>query len=182
MLPSFSELHFFSNSWESRVVLDSWSGFRFQPDAYVRGGLDALSNGSSGLYIDVPTNRTSPSVEQISAYEYLREHEEAIHKLVLQHIFEDYPNAQEAYYGEEELALYMPNIERPEQLKTLIGLSNVLVLNTIKQNIGYIVFNFRSGWDPEHGFSVTLHKDRIVSKIGGPGEADFHARRDARGD
>lgn len=182
MLPPLSKINLHSNG----VIFDSWAGFRLRPSAYTHRGLDAVnavSDGSTDLYIEPNRSGVSNTLspEQIAAYNYLHEHEEAIQEMVLQHIFEAYPELQEVYYDDdEERAEHMPNLERPGQLSTLIGLADVIILNLAKDGIAYMGFHFHSTWDPEHGFSVTLHKERIVSEVGGPGEIELYAERDAQ--
>ena len=74
----------------------------------------------------------------------------------------------------------MPEIERIEQLRSLIGLSNVYVHAVSKDGMAYIGYEFGCTWDDEHGLGVMTHRNRIVEA--GYADASFDewtAKRDA---
>jgi hypothetical protein len=104
-----------------------------------------------------------PSAEQGNALRYLLEHEAAIRDALVAAIFEEYPVSRErllrqAFVDESE----MPALERPEELKSHIGLSTVHVLPVVKHDAAYIGFEFGCTWDDEHGLGIMTHQDRIV--------------------
>jgi len=104
-----------------------------------------------------------PSAAQVNAYRYLLEHEEAIRDALVAAIFEEYPKIRRNRLGDgfvEESE--MPVLERPEQLKSYIGLSTIHVLQVVKNDAAYIGFEFGCTWDEEHGLGAMMHQDRIL--------------------
>jgi hypothetical protein len=103
------------------------------------------------------------SAEQVNAFRYLLEHEDATRDALLRAIFEEYPvirkNLLQGGVADES---EMPDIERAEQLKSHIGLSTIHVLRVARGDAAYIGFEFGCTWDEEHGLGVMMHQGRIV--------------------
>ena len=133
-----------------------------------------------------------PSVEQGNAYQHLLDLQEEIRDSVLQAIFDAYPAMRATYpYGQALAAEEMPPLDRPEQLRALIGLSIVHVLNVAKDGAAYVGFEFGCTWEDEHGLGVMTHLGRLVEipLLGGEkvGHADVSfeewiAEEDAKSD
>jgi hypothetical protein len=90
------------------------------------------------------------------------EHETEIAEAVLRAIFQHYPKLREKYvdfYGEG----YMPKIKKSHELKNLIGLGTVHVLNVAREGKAYVGFEFGCEWDVEHGLGVMTHGKRVVA-------------------
>ncbi|GGA14165.1 hypothetical protein GCM10008018_68880 [Paenibacillus marchantiophytorum] len=60
----------------------------------------------------------------------------------------------------------MPDLTGVNDLKPLISLARVHILDVIKDGIGYFGFQFDCSWDEEHGFGVMLFKNEVVA-LGG---------------
>ncbi len=58
---------------------------------------------------------------------------------------------------------------RLANLRSMIGLSNVHVLNVTHDGAACIGFEFGCIWDPEHGAGVMTHLERAIAK----GSADY---------
>ena len=43
-----------------------------------------------------------------------------------------------------------------------IGPGSVTICEEAKEGIAYILWHFNCRWDPEHGFEVITHKDRVI--------------------
>jgi hypothetical protein len=94
----------------------------------------------------------------------LLDHAEEVRDAVLRAIFEAYPALRQRYpYGEALAAEEMPPIERPDQLRALLGLSVVHVLNAAKDGAAYVGFEFGCTWEEEHGLGVLTHRGRPVA-------------------
>jgi hypothetical protein len=155
--------------WTARIVLPSWSGFQARLGAYGAKSSRKKSDGTARLVVASPDNdaKLPPTSEQADAYRYLLAHEEAIRDAVLGEIFAEYDDVRESYgYDEEEAEELMPAIERPEQLRSLIGLSTVHVLRVHYDGLAYVGFEFGCTWDEEHGLGVMTHRERVVT-VGG---------------
>ncbi len=187
-LPPFPGLEWDEFSWMGKIVLPSWAGFQVREDASESVGLDSDSDVRPWLYVH-PKNhqaKTPPLPEQAEAFRFLLEHEEAVARSVLQAIFVKYLEwrglaLDDDFRDDEEEDDLMPEIERPEQLRSLIGLSNVHVLNVAKDGVAYTGFEFGCTWDEEHGLGVMTHRGRII-EVGGADTSflEWIAERDAR--
>lgn len=176
-LPPLPTLEFDGYSWGAKIKLDTWKGYRASPECGNESAMAKTSDGSAFLDITPPDDQDAPpSEEQIAAYKYLAENEKAVHQSLMQAVLDDYPYTREAYGYDEETC--MPDIEQVEQFRFLIGLGGVAILRAVKDGVAYIRFDFRAAWDPEHGFSVLMHKSRAV-RMGHPSDGEFGAEEDA---
>ena len=182
--PPFPALDWKGHYWLGKIVLQSWKGFQARQGPYGSRSSKKSSSGSVSLIVPPPDGKEKgpPTPEQAEAYQYLLAHEQAISTAVRSSIYEVYPDWREEYgLDEEEAAELMPDIEGPDQLKTLIGLANVHILPVAKDGVGYVGFELGCTWDDEHGLGVMMHKDRVV-KLGGADSAflEWIAEADAR--
>jgi hypothetical protein len=46
--------------------------------------------------------------------------------------------------------------------KNYIGPASISIEEDIKDKVAYIKWHFQCLWDPEHGFEVITHKDRVI--------------------
>ena len=88
---------------------------------------------------------------------------------VLDKVFELYPLWREEYGFDQddeecvqEFLQFMPEIEDKEQLRKLMGLSYVHILDVAKEGVAYIGFQFGCTWENEHGLGIMTHKNRVV--------------------
>ncbi len=146
--------------------------------------MQKVSDGIVPLELAIPANQaSSPSSEQINAYQYLVSNEDLLFNNIIQAILKEYPERRRAYdyglegYQDEDEA--MPYIDNSEQFKMLIGLASVYLLGTTKREFSYILFNFNAAWDPEHGFNATIYKDQVIM-IGDTGAGEYYARADSK--
>jgi hypothetical protein len=183
-LPPFPPLEWDQFFWAGDVVLRSWAGFQSRRGAYGSVSSRDESDGSARLTItpekdDAPT---PPLPEQVRAFQFLLGNEHSLSISVLAAIFSEYPTLRNSYdYDEEEAVELMPEIERAEQLRSLIGLSNIHVLSVAKDGVAYLGFEFGCTWDNEHGLGVMTHRDRVV-EVGGADTSflAWIAERDAK--
>lgn len=126
--------------------------------------------------------RSPPTHEQIAAYSFLKSNDESIAEAILNRIFDEYPVMRERYtdFLGDSLAEDMPEIQRPDDLKSLVGLSSVHFHRTSKAGLAYVGFALGCTWDIEHGLGVMMHKNRII-EFGGADTSilEWIADRDA---
>jgi hypothetical protein len=154
--------------WDGQIVLPAWAGFQSRLGDYGAESSTTVSDGSARLNIVTRGNeKIAPSPEQAAAYQYLVKQQEVVRDSIFQAIFAKYSEWQEDFgYDEEEIEKYMPNIEQPDQLKSLMGLSTVRIFHTSKNGLAYVGFEFGCTWDDEHGLGAMTHGNRVV-ELGG---------------
>jgi hypothetical protein len=59
-------------------------------------------------------------------------------------------------------------VSDPTDLRSLVGLSSVHVLNVVRDGVACIGFEFGCVWDEEHGAGVMTHLGRVIAT----GQAD----------
>ncbi len=164
-LPPFPPLQWDEFFWTGRVALPSWRGFQSRSGAYASQSSAKASEGTVRLSVRPPGGVTEapPSPEQTGAIRYLMEHEEAVRDSVVAAILEAYPGMRENVLGGGTVeADAMPEIETAEQLKPLIGLSTVHVLDVVNDGAAYVGFELGCTWDDEHGLGLMTHRGRII--------------------
>lgn len=135
-------------TWETKIVLDDWSSFFDYPvEVDVRLGGDEE--------VEMVQDK------HLQTFEYLKDNQKQILKNILEKIFSEYKNLQEIYnYDEEDKC--MPDIDSTAELKDLIDLLRVYILNVEKNNLCYIGFEFACKWDDEHGLGFMTHGTKVV--------------------
>jgi hypothetical protein len=155
------------SDWAARVVLPEWAGFQTRLGPYDAVSSPEPSDGTTRL--QVVGSGTAPTEGQASAYRHLREHGEVIRDAILAAVFEQYPQFRDAYldsYDEAEedfpaIAAAVPPLDHSGQLRTLIGLGWVFVLDIEAAGAAYVGFEFGCEWDG-HGLGVLTHLGRVI--------------------
>jgi hypothetical protein len=179
--PPFPRLVWEDPFWIGRATLASWQAFQpaYESDATLRRRQKAA--GPARLTVVLPDQLTDegvravPSPEQAAAYGYLVGHESAVHAAVLRAVLRAYPEIRESIEfwpddeAEEEAIRnkLAPQVRRPAELASLIGLREVHVLPAVRSRVAYLGFEFDCTWDGEHGLGVLTHKGRVVEVGGG---------------
>jgi hypothetical protein len=126
-------------------------------------------------------SKEPPSSEQASAFQYLLDHEKETQTAVVQAIFQAYPElADSADYNEDADEKLPLVLEAVDQLRGMIGISDVHVLNVAKDGLAYVGFGFGCVWESEHGLGVMTHRGRVVNV--GDAYASFQIPRGAEQD
>jgi hypothetical protein len=166
-VPPFPPLDWDDYFWKGEVVLPSWAGFQARRGLYASVSSPATSDGRVGLTVAPQSEdvdrRTRLLPEQVRAFQLLLDSERSVGDAVLRAIFLEYPALRDAYgLDDDVMAEVMPEIERPEQLRMLIGLATVHLLSQAREGIAFIGFEFGCTWEEEHGLGVMTHKDRVL--------------------
>lgn len=166
--PPFPLLTWDDYSWSGEINLPSWAGFQSRRGNYGSVNSSDSSDGSAGLMVNTQDDtRIPPTPEQKAAFQYLLDHETQVADKILQAIFLKYPEQRIAYLDAfDEYDRVLPEIQQPDELRSLIGLSNVHILVESLSGNAYVGFEFGCAWDEEHGLGVMAHLDRVVD-IGG---------------
>lgn len=103
-----------------------------------------------------------PHKYQENALNYFMENTELVLNALCNGIIEYYPKMLQEYNLED-----IPEFKNLS-LKTIFDVKNTISINVIniigqsKDDIGYLGISGNCPWDPDHGFGVVMHKDRVV--------------------
>ncbi len=192
-LPPLPDLTWGVCSWNGEIKLDFWAGGLTRVDAY-RG--NPASTGLVELRIFPPDEMASPTMGQVSAFQYLLANQDVINENLLQAVFRIYPEERDSFredYGykddmdaeekesfEEDYGEDVPVLKKPEEFKQIIRLHTVHIIEAEKAGIAYFGFEFNCNWEEEHGLGVLMHKDRVVNV--GPAEVSFSSSEEEDAD
>jgi hypothetical protein len=151
--------------WMGEIILPSWSGFQARRGGYGAVSSRKPSDGTARLSISPLDKeaRTHPTAEQVAAFNHLMENEEAVGAAVMRALVDYYPGHA---YDEDDGEL--PEVSEPSDLRPLIGLSTVHVLDLFRDGAACIGFEFGCVWDEEHGAGVMTHLGQVIAT----GQAD----------
>lgn len=184
-IPPFPPLQWDGYFWTGEIKLSSWAGFRGRR-AGRRSILSAPpADGTVQVNVITEDNREDllPLAEQVAAFRYLLDNEQAVTTAILEALFEAYPEAKEgymdAYEGDDDVD-ELPDLSSPGELRQVVGLSAVHVLPVVRDGLAYVGFELRCAWDEEHGAGVMTHRGRVV-KVGPAADSFLEriAERDA---
>lgn len=150
---------------EGPIVISCWSGFQSRQDADAFLPEIEPSDGHASINIGGDMVSEDPQVldYHLNAYNYLMEHQVRIQENILHALLAGYGNLKELYgFTDEEAATLLPAINDVNDLKKLIGLSGVYLLNVSKDNVGYVGYEFGCTWDDERGLGIMTHMDRVI--------------------
>jgi len=151
------------------VTLSAWSGFQSRQGSYASVDQATPSDGNIKLAVggDMLVDDPVVTQEHVNAYNFLVTDQEKIRDSILNSLLAKYPDLQELYdYDPETAADIMPDVDKLSQFKSLIGLSNIHLMNVSKDGVAYVGYEFGCTWDDEHGLGVMTYKDRVI-EIGG---------------
>jgi len=146
-----------NKSWH--LTLDAWKGFQSRQGAYSSIDKKDKSDGKilvtiEGVHIDYVTVVSEPQIKSIT---YQVNNSTQIREAILVALMNDYPNIKETYEDD------MPDIAETEQYKNHIGLSQLHIMESEKDGISYVGYEFGCDWDDEHGLGIMMHKDKVIA-------------------
>ena len=163
--PSFPPLTWDHYFWVAEVTLPSWVGFLVCRGGDGAGDATSAPDGTARLSLSPVSSddRTPPTPEQATAFQYLLSHESAVAAAVARALVDYCPD--HAYDGDDDV---LWDVQRPDDLRPLVRLIGVHVLNVFRNGAACIGFEFDCAWDAEHGAGVMTHLSRVVAT----GQAD----------
>lgn len=179
-LPPLPPLKWNGYFWTGIFRLESWSNFQDRSGWYnSEASPGKKSDGTVKLYIAAPgPDLTEPCKEQIETFNYLLANQKVIQQQLLNAIFEKYPEERNLFregYGydeemseeekeefEEEYGQDAPELSSPDELKRVMGLSIVHILNCAKDGLAYVGYEFGCTWEDEHGCGAITHEKRVI--------------------
>jgi hypothetical protein len=151
------------------IELPCWTGYFLveEPNHVIRTRV--VTNGHIDLWVDGEIRADdsfSIEQEQTNAYFFLVQHQEAIKRSILDELKNKLPDMlsnEYASWDHEEGGFPKVSDLTPEFVfRNYIGPSSISITEDAKDEAAYIKWHFNCLWDPEHGFEVITHKDRII--------------------
>jgi hypothetical protein len=152
------------DSYEGQITLPAWIGFQSRQGFYGSKDSSGTSNGLVKVHINgrqVDYVKTTTQ-EQINALIFLHDNADKIRDGILNALFNELSVIKEIYEG------LVPEINSISDFKNVLGLSIIHVMDSDKDGIAYLGYEFGCDWDDEHGLGVMMHKERVI----GIGQAD----------
>lgn len=154
---------------QGTIQLPCWDGYYLQEETYYKKQAKVITGGQITLRVDgviTPDEKFKCDPEQVNTYWYLVEQQDHVKQAILQALVNDFPRLLKEdyeYYDIEEggfppLSDIIPGFD----FKNYIGPSTINVGEDFKDDAAYVTWQFKCRWDPEHGFEIVTHKDRII--------------------
>ncbi|XRE44881.1 hypothetical protein ACIVBQ_003085 [Tenacibaculum discolor] len=138
------------------------------------------SDGYVGIYVQ-EYDFDEPQGFQKNAINYFYENQEKVLNSICNGIIEHYPKLMEIYSVEEYDDEYgFPELKSIEDVKRIIGIGNIHILDDQKDDYSYLGFECGCPWDEEHGLGIIIHKERVIDV--GSADISFSGSKDLRKD
>ena len=151
------------------IELPCWTGYYLYDDSYKLKKDKVVTNGRIELWVDGeirPDGTKHIPPEQANSYFYLTEHQESIKHSILDSLKKEFPRllAEEYPYSDLEEGGFpaLTDLTPDFDFKDYIGPESISIGEDVKGGIAYIQWHFRCQWDPEHGFQVITHNERVI--------------------
>ena len=157
------------NAIKGFVELPCWTGYFLAEEPNYLIKTKVVTNGRIDLWVDggIETDDSfNIDQEQTNAYTYLMERQEQIQHSILQELKKEFPcllSEEYSSWDHEDGSLPKLSDLTPDfDFKNYIGPASISIEEDVKDEVAYIKWHFQCLWDPEHGFEVITHKDRVI--------------------
>ena len=154
--------------WTGRVRLPKLAKLRIKPE-FVEWGDDDDDDAGSEIEIWGEAEKGSGvTPEQDAAIEFVRKNEPVVVQTLLEAI-SGFANqlrgggGWEDWDGSGTIDDVMPRNMTPKQAAERVSLSRLVPSKRSRDGVAYIEFWGECAWDPDHGFFIVLHRDRLVA-------------------
>jgi hypothetical protein len=147
------------DTYEGILNLNSWKGFQSRQGFYGSRDKDESSDGTVKVFVqgkEIDYVKTT-TIQQVNAIRFLVDNSDTVKHALLAGLLNELPSLKEIY---EDL---IPDIDNIEDFKNFIGLANLHIMTSDKDDFAYIGFELGCNWDDEHGIGIMMHKDRVVA-------------------
>ena len=160
----------FKGDFHTRIILKEFARL----DNSILGRYDNdLEKGEFGLYIDDQQNMDpDPSQEQMNAIHFLQEHQNEILESVFHFCKEKVIPDYKKFMPVEDYPEAYPKLESVDDLPSFIGVNEIMIKTSKRDNHAYIVLGFTSMLDIEHGLYIIMHQLRAIDH-GTMGDLDY---------
>jgi hypothetical protein len=151
------------------IELPCWTGYFLVEEPNYLMKTKVVTNGRIDLWVDGEIRADgsfSINKEQTNAYFFLVEHQERIKHSILEELKKKFPDLlsnEYASWDQEDGSFPKISDLTPQfDFKNYIGPASISIEEDVKDEVAYIKWHFQCLWDPEHGFEVITHKDRVI--------------------
>ena len=144
-------------------VASAWLAEKFGGRDYSKTRRQGYKQGRFELIVASPGG-DEPSSSQERAFLLFLENQELVCTTVVKAIFEDYRTRHEMWLTGFKATddIVVPEVQSPDDLKRLMRLHSLRVLDVSKDGCSVIGFCFACSWDIEHGLGVLVHETRVI--------------------
>ena len=151
------------------IELPCWTGYFLteKPNYLIKN--EVVTHGRIDLWVDGEIRKDGSFTidpEQTNAYIFLVEQQEKIKQSILQELKHKFPQLlldEYASWDQEDASLpRIADLTPAFDFKNYIGPASISIEEEVKDEVAYIKWHFQCRWDPEHGFEVITHKDRVI--------------------
>lgn len=151
------------------VELPCWTDYFLVEEPNYVFKTRVVKNGRIELWVDGEIRADGSfgiDPEQTNAYLHLVEQQVNIKNAIVQELKQALPRMLEEEYAawdHEEGGFPGRSDLTPEfDFKKYIGPASISIEEDKKDEVAYIKWHFQCLWDPEHGFEVITHKNRVI--------------------
>ena len=185
--PLFGTISEAPSAWSGAVQIGFFSGFddvasdsKTADQGYKQGRCELIVHRPEGDPPSLAPERTfprndlrllleanpgsPPSSAQERAFREFLENQELVCTTVVKAIFDYYRREREMWFTGHKASdeILVPEVQSPDDLKRLMRLRRLSVLDWSKDGCSLIGFCFHCCWDTEHGLGVLVHGTRVV--------------------
>lgn len=151
------------------IELPCWNGYFLteKPNYLIKtnvvtdGRIELWVNGTIG-----DNGRYAVDPEQSNCYFFLAKHQDRIKQSILDALKNRFPDLLSSEYAswdhEDDSLPKITELTPAFDFEDYIGPSSISIEEDIKDEMAYAKWHFQCRWDPEHGFEVITHKDRVI--------------------
>jgi hypothetical protein len=151
------------------IELPCWNGYFLVEETNYVMKTKVVTNGRIELWVDGMINADKSfqiDQEQTNAYFFLVEHQQRVKQSILDELKKKLPDLLSNEYAswDHENGGFpsVSDLTLEFDFKNYLGPSSINIEEDVKDEIAYIKWHFECLWDPEHGFEVITHKDRVI--------------------
>jgi hypothetical protein len=157
------------NAIKGFIELPVWTGHFLVEEPNYLIKTRVVTNGRIDLWVDGEIRADgsfSIDQEQTNAYFYLVENRDQVKQSILEQLKKDFLRLLSDEYaswdhengGFPRLTDLTPEFD----FKNYIGPASISIEEYKKDKMAYVKWHFQCLWDPEHGFEVITHRDRVI--------------------
>lgn len=149
------------------IDLPCWNGYFLFDDNYQLKE-KVVRDGRIELWVDglIKDGTMHFDEEQLSAYRFLVENQQLVQQSIVQNLKQEFPRLlTEEYAAWDQQHADFPQAGEmtPEfDFKEYIAPESISIGEDIKDGQAYVTWYFNCKWDPEHGFQVVTHRERVI--------------------